>query len=123
MNTTRKIITTFLTAGVLSGAAIGTALADFPRQAYGDLSGNEPVSVRQLQISNQKALGAVHGRTVRTSNPAATADFPDQAYGDLSGDVPVPVRELTSARPGKNLLILPFIGDWNGTAKKGFPHQ
>jgi len=118
----QKIIPTLLAAGIVSTAAIGTAFADFPRQTFGDLSGNEPVSVRQLQIANDRALGSAPS-TVGVRNPATTADFADQAYGDLSGDVPVSVRGQAKVVNSDNLLILPFLGDWNGTSKKGFPRQ
>lgn len=123
MRTTRKIIATLLTAGVVSSAAIGSAFADFPRQSYGDLSGDEPLSVRQMHFANERALRAVRGNRVQIVNPSATADFPRQAHGDLNGEERVPVRELTNARQGGNVLILPFLGDWNGTAKSGFPHH
>lgn len=119
MTISRKIISTLLAAGVVSVAAVGTASADFPRQSYGDLSGNEPVSVRQLQIANEKALRSVRGRTVRIGNPASVADFADQAYGDLNGDVPVPVRGQTRVGATPDLLILPSLGDWNGTSAAG----
>jgi len=119
MQSTRKILTSLLTAGIVSSAAIGTAMADFPRQTFGDLSGNEPVSVRQLQAANAKALQAGRGHTVRANSAAATADFADQAYGDLNGDVPVPVRGQARSRVSADLLILPSLGDWNGTSAAG----
>ena len=122
MRTTKKIITTLLAAGIVSTAAIGSALADFPRQSFGDLSGDEPVSIEQMRIANQKALQS-SGRSAVRVNSAVLADFPDQAYGDLNGENPVPVREQSKSTQSKNLLILPFIGDWNGTSKTGFPHQ
>jgi|GEM_PF-2068519 len=123
MHTTRKIITALLAAGIVSSATIGSALADFPRQAYGDLSGNEPVSVRQLQIDNQRALDASGAVKKGPSGNSAVADFPRQAYGDLNGNQPVPVRALRANKTSANVPILPFLGDWNGTAKPGFPHQ
>lgn len=119
MTTTRKTIRTLLAAGVVTGAAIGTALADFPRQSFGDLSGDEPVSVRQQQADNARALIAARGLSIRTDAPVTNADYADQAYGDLNGDVPVPVRRLTNVRATPDLLILPSQGDWNGTSTAG----
>jgi len=119
MTTARKTIATLLSAGVLSVAAAGTALADFPRQTFGDLSGNEPVSVHQLRAANAKALKAVRGQGATAGNPVTAADFADQAYGDLNGDVPVSVRGQARVRPASNLLILPSLGDWNGTSAAG----
>ncbi|WP_422373859.1 hypothetical protein [Roseibium sp.] len=123
MRTTKKIITTLLAAGVVSTAAIGSAFADFPRQSYGDLSGNEPVSIEQMRIANQKALNSAGGSSVRVNNASASADFPRQAYGDLNGNNRIPVREISKTKNNSNVLILPFLGDWNGTSKAGFPHQ
>lgn len=119
MQTSRKILTSLLAAGIVSTAAIGTALADFPRQTFGDLSGNEPVSVRQLQADNARALNSARGQTVRESGPAAIADYADQAYGDLNGDVPISVRGQTRSHTSADLLILPSLGDWNGTSAAG----
>ncbi|GAB4524882.1 MAG: hypothetical protein Tsb0019_26930 [Roseibium sp.] len=123
MHISRKVITALIAAGIASGAAAGTAFADFPDQAYGDLNGSEPVSVRQQQIANQKILGSAGGATPVRHGTAIVADFPDQAYGDLNGSVPVSVRELSRARASTGGLNLKFLGDWNGTAKSGFPRQ
>jgi hypothetical protein len=72
MRTSKKIITTLLAAGIVSTAAIGSALADFPRQAYGDLNGNEPLSIEQMRIANQKALKSAGG--VRVSSHPQTRE-------------------------------------------------
>lgn len=132
MKTTRTFLSSLLAAVFVSGALVGNAFADDPDDTVGDLNGDKPLSIRQMQIANEKALRAVRGNRLHIVKPdsnakrAAYADFPDQSVGDLNGNTPVPVRRQAAdnaAAGSKNLLILPFIGDWNGTSKKGFPHQ
>jgi len=123
MHISRKIITALIAAGLASGAAAGTAFADFPDQAYGDLNGSEPISVRQQQIANKRILGSVGSAIALPQHTAVVADFPDQAYGDLNGSEPVSVRALSGVRPVTTAPKLNFLGDWNGTAKTGFPRR
>ncbi|QFT29277.1 hypothetical protein K1718_02640 [Roseibium porphyridii] len=124
MRTSKKILSTVVAATFVSGALIGGAFAQFPDQTVGDLNGNNPVSIQQMQIANAKALrDAGKLNTKSYVNRAAVADFPDQTVGDSNGNTPVPVRVQATRASDSNLTILPFIGDWNGTAKKGFPHQ
>jgi len=118
MRTTKKIITTFLAAGIVSTAAIGSALADFKGQGYGDLNGDEPVSIHVQRIQNAKALQSsvkvnaaqnfgtgdlngddpisiqqqrVQNRKALNSTPVVNASVNDR-FGDLNGDEPLPVR-------------------------------
>ena len=130
MRTNKKFLSSLLAAAMVSAAMIGNAFADDPDDTVGDLTGDKPLSIRLMQIQNQRALAAAQNRQAfsRQQSNAAYADFPDQTVGDLNGNNPVPVRRQAAnnslARGSdKPLLILQFQGDWNGTAKKGFPHQ
>lgn len=128
----KSTLSSMLAAVFMSASFAGVSFADDPDDTVGDLNGNKPLSIRQMNIANAKALRAARTYRVPDTNResaatrAAYADFPDQTVGDLNGNNPVPVRRQAAdntAAGQKNLLILPFIGDWNGTSKKGFPHQ
>ncbi|MEM9630422.1 MAG: hypothetical protein AAGA50_03795 [Pseudomonadota bacterium] len=130
MRTTRKILSPLIAAAFVSGAFIGTAYAIDNATQFGDLSGNEPLSVQTMRAQNERALRSSQKRSVNAYSAGNTnrayADFPDQAFGDLSGNNPVPIRRQSvenRASGSDSLLILQFQGDWNGTAKEGFPHR
>jgi hypothetical protein len=132
MTTNKKLLSSLIAAVFVSGAFVGNAFALDPDDSAGDLTGDRPLSIRQMKIANEKALQAARNNRLLILKPqseasrAAFADFPDQTVGDLNGNTPVPVRQLArdNAIAGqKDLPILQFQGDWNGTSKKGFPHQ
>ncbi|CTQ55971.1 hypothetical protein LP7551_04527 [Roseibium album] len=132
MTTNKKLLSSLIAAVFVSGAFVGNAFALDPDDSVGDLTGDKPLSIRQMKIANEKALRAARNGRLLTLKPqseasrAAYADFPDQSVGDLNGNNPVPVRQQVrdnSIADRQDLLILQFQGDWNGTAKKGFPHQ
>ncbi|WP_298816869.1 hypothetical protein [uncultured Roseibium sp.] len=124
MRTIKKTLSTVVAATFVSGALIGGAFAQFPDQSVGDLNGNNPVSIQQMRIANEKALRSSGKLSTKSFvNRAAVADFPDQTVGDSNGNTPVPVRAQATRKTDSNLLILPFIGDWNGSGKEGFPRQ
>ncbi|TYC64792.1 hypothetical protein FMN63_20250 [Stappia sp. BW2] len=120
MRTSRKVLSTLLTAVFVSGALASNAFAFDPDDTRGDLNGDKPVSVRQQQTINAKALAeARSGKllilpVVGTSNGEERLTVAQQQVADA---------RTHGAKAKKQLNILPFQGDWNGTAKVGFPHQ
>ncbi|AQQ05716.1 hypothetical protein B0E33_20870 [Roseibium algicola] len=120
MRTSKKILSTLLTAAFVSGALAGNAFAIDPDDTRGDLNGDKPVSVRIQQTVNAKALAEA-----RSGNLLILP-----VVGSYNGEERLTVAQqqvagarAQGARAKKPLHILPFQGDWNGTAKAGFPHK
>ncbi|MBO6894074.1 MAG: hypothetical protein JJ866_19190 [Roseibium sp.] len=118
MRTTRKIVSSVIAATFVSAAAATSAFAFDPDDTVGDLNGDKPVSVRQQQIANAKALEDARGNRLLI--------LPVQ--GSYNGEERFTARQQAASnakiasRQG-TLPILEFIGDWNGTSKPGFARQ
>ncbi len=113
MRTTKKILSTVLATAFVSGALAGSAFARDPDETVGDLNGDRPMTIRQQRVANEKALR--DARTLRII----------EGKWDLTNQYRIPFeqekgRNANATQPGP---LLPFKGDWNGTAKAGFPHQ
>jgi len=116
MRTNKKFLSSLLAAAFVSTATIGSAFAYDPDDTVGDLTGDKPLSIRQMQIANEKAL-----RDARDNRLLIL-----KVQGSYNGEETLTASQqaaFNSAKSGDSLPILPFIGDWNGTSKAGFPHQ
>lgn len=118
MRTSRKIISSVIAAAFVSGAAVTGAFANDPDDSVGDLTGDKPLSIRQQQIANAKALEDARGNRLLIL----------PVEGSYNGEERFTARQQAAsnakiAAQRSSLSILEFQGDWNGTAKAGFPHQ
>ncbi|PVB62186.1 hypothetical protein [Labrenzia sp. 011] len=119
MRSNRKPLFSLLATAMISAAAIGGAQAD-PNDLVGDLTGDKPLSPRQQQTFNDRALQAASGNRLLIL----------PVEGGYNGETPLTIRQqqvanvrINRSADARALPILRFQGDWNGTAKAGFPHQ
>ncbi len=114
MRKIKNTLPTLAAATFISAATIGGAFAFDPDYRVGDASGDRPVAVQQQRVQNARALESARTVTTVEARGQANTQYRLQA-------------QFLNAKPGSTnktpLPILPFIGDWNGTAKPGFPHQ
>lgn len=116
MRMTKKFLSTLMTAALVSGTFAGTALAVDPDEFRGDRNGEKPLSVRQQQPANAKALA-----DARSGNLLILP-----ALGSHNGEYRATIGELAASRTAYSGTVTnaPRIapagpGDYNGTAKIG----
>ncbi|MEM9634428.1 MAG: hypothetical protein AAGA50_24075 [Pseudomonadota bacterium] len=116
MRTNKKFVSSLLAAAFISTAAAGSALAFDGGEAYGDATGDQPLTIRQMQIANEKALRDARNNRLLILDVQGSYNGEERLTADQQA-----AFNVASAKGSKP--ILPFIGDWNGTAKAGFPHK
>ncbi|MCX2725678.1 hypothetical protein [Roseibium salinum] len=120
MHTSKKLLSILATAAVLSGASVATAQADNLFDRYGDATGNRPLSIYQQQEFNAKALRDAAGNRLLILQHVGTLNGEEPLSQDLQKES---IAKIHAAGTSNARHAMPFQGDWNGTAKAGFPHR